>query len=178
MKKIAWLAPVLIVTPLAFAGACGGEPADMDGSGGADGSGGNNPTGGAPNTGGSDGAGGSTGGSGGSTGGAPVTGGTAGMGGMGGMGGSGEDDPLLVACETLCATAVAGDASGCDEEDCVEGCAVGYVDYYMTAGCYEEYLAWKQCFAELDGGDFACDSGTVTSDECAAEETAKDDCLL
>jgi len=190
MKKIAWLAPVLVLTPLAFAGACGGEPADMDGSGGADGTGGNNPTGGAPNTGGSDGAGGSTGG-------APVTGGTAGMGAMGGtdacsepsdeevgMGGfGGSSTELIEICEIRCSHAIACGAAGCDHEQCVTECSDTFpYDYYYN--CIPEFTALKACEAEnLSGDDYACDEtfGTVFATtagvaKCQAENDAFDAC--
>jgi hypothetical protein len=135
MKKIVLFAPTLIVGSLAFAAACNGDPVDMDGSGGTDGdgSGGTTPSGGSPNN-----SGGSPNNTGGMapSGGQPNLGGMGGFGGLGGLGGMGGDsaDALLEACETMCATAVAGDASACDEEDCVTGCSDTYADFYADEG--------------------------------------------
>lgn len=197
MRKIAWFAPVLFVTPFAFAAACGGEPADMDGSGGADGTGGNTPTtGGAPNTGGTDGAGGSTGG-------APVTGGAPSTGGMGAMGGTidaceeppeeqvgmggfgGASTELIEICEIRCAHAVACGAEGCDEEQCVTECSDTFpYDYYYN--CIPEFTALKACEAEnLNGNDYACNEtfGSVAATtsgvaKCQTENDAFDNCYL
>lgn len=167
MKKIAWLAPILIAGPLAFAACDGGGTEDVDGSGGSDGTGGNDPTGGNGN----DGTGGGSGGSGGSTGGSSTGGMGGGLGGLGGadacavpsdaeigMGGFGGGSTYLVElCEARCSYAIACGAAGCDEEACVTSCSDTYpYDYYYN--CLPEYAALKACEVEnLVGDDYGCD---------------------
>jgi hypothetical protein len=173
MKKIAWLAPILIAGPLAFVACDGGGTEDVDGSGGSDGTGGNDPTGGNGNDGtggGSDGTGGGSGGTTGGTGGVG-SGGEGGIGGLGGMGGMGGGSPLSDACAAMCAAGEAGDASDCDEATCVEFC-VSDGEYFATMECGEEFLELTECSAELDGDEFFCEFEIVGVTGCVSEQQA------